>query len=109
MALTPSWRLESPIVLRPLRVINMPSAIPLPSQRARSLCVVTPCEPAPTETFIRAHIEELPAKVVLVHGWRPSIGNRPILSAPRLGAYKVWRTLAHAGLGTETTAAYLRA
>jgi colanic acid/amylovoran biosynthesis glycosyltransferase len=87
----------------------MSSRIPLPSQRARSLCVVTPCEPAPTETFIRGHIEELPARVVLVHGWRPSIGTRPILSAPRLGAYKLWRTLTHAGLGTETTAAYLQA
>ncbi len=28
---------------------------------------------------------------------------------PRLGVYKLWRTLTHAGLGTETTAAYLQA
>jgi len=73
------------------------------------VCIVTPYVPAPTETFIRAHIEDLPARVVLVHGWRPSIGDRPILSVPRLGAYKLWRTLTHAGLATETTAAYLQA
>jgi len=79
------------------------------SSRARSLCVVTPYLPSPTETFIRGHIEDLPARVVLVHGWRPSIGDQPILSGPRLAVYKLWRTLTSAGLDSETTAAYLQA
>jgi colanic acid/amylovoran biosynthesis glycosyltransferase len=75
----------------------------------RSLCVVTPYLPSATETFIRGHIEDLPARVVLVHGWRPSIGDQPILSGPRLAVYKVWRTLTRTGLDSETTAAYLQA
>ena len=79
------------------------------SPPARSLCVVTPYLPSTTETFIRDHIENLPARVVLVHGWRPTIGDQPILSGPRLAVYKVWRTLTRAGLDSETTAAYVQA
>jgi glycosyltransferase involved in cell wall biosynthesis len=74
----------------------------------RSICVVTPYLPTLTETFIRNHVENLPANVVMVHGWRPSIGDRTVLSLLRLGGYKLLRTLNGADLNRETTAAYLK-
>src|SRR4051812_33887173 len=73
-----------------------------------SICVVTPYQPSLTETFIRAHIEQLPAKVTLVHGWRPTIGHSTVLSLPVLTYYKMRRLLTGAGLERETTAAYLK-
>ncbi len=73
-----------------------------------SVCVVTPYKPSITETFISSHIERLPARVTTVHGWRPTIGDRPVLPWPRLAFYKLWRTLSGAGLERETTAAYLK-
>lgn len=74
----------------------------------RRICVVTPYVPSLTETFIRAHIEQLPAKTIVVHGWRPSIGDRTVLSLPTLMLYKAKRILTGAGLESERTAAYLR-
>jgi glycosyltransferase involved in cell wall biosynthesis len=73
-----------------------------------SLCIVTPYQPSLTETFIRAHIEQLPAEVTLVHGWRPMVGDRTILSLPVLAYYKTRRMLTGNGLNPETTAAYLK-
>lgn len=73
-----------------------------------SLCVVTPYRPALTETFIRSHIDNLPARVVTVHGWRPSIDEKPVLSRPQLALYKLWRTISRSGLERETTTAYLK-
>ncbi len=70
---------------------------------------MTPYLPSLTETFIKAHIEGLPAKVTVVHGWRPAIGDRTVLSLPNLVYYKAKRTLTGAGLQPETTAAYLKA
>ena len=75
----------------------------------RKLCVVTPYEPALTETFIRAHIEKLPANIVNVHGWRPSIGSSPVLPSWRIGVYKLLRSLSSADLKREITAAYVKA
>ena len=72
----------------------------------RRLCVVTPYVPSLTETFIRAHIEQLPAKVTVVHGWRPAIGEQTVLSLPGLFYYKARRMLTGTGLATETAAAY---
>lgn len=72
------------------------------------LCVVTPYAPSPSETFIRRHITDLPASVVLVHGWRPTVDDRVVLSLPERVAYKAWRALSGAGLERETTAAYSR-
>jgi len=74
----------------------------------RRICVVTPYLPALTETFIRAHIEHLPAKTTVVHGWRPSIEDRTVLSLPTLMLHKARRVLTGAGLESERTAAYLR-
>lgn len=74
-----------------------------------SVCLVTPYLPSVSETFIRTHAEGLPAKVSLVHGWRPMIGTEPVLSWPRRAYYKTWRTLVGGGLERETTAAYIEA
>ena len=80
----------------------------MPEKMRRNVCVVTSYVPSLTETFIRAHIEQLPATVTLVHGWRPSIGNRPVLSLPQLLYYKTRRMLFGDGLQEETLAAYLK-
>src|SRR5437773_1118817 len=73
------------------------------------LCLVCPYLPVVSETFIRGHIERLPAKVVLVHGWPPCIGNGHTLSWSMRIAHKVRRKLSRAGMAAETTAAYLAA
>lgn len=83
--------------------------IPPARRAARRLCVVTPYEPTLTETFIRAHVERLPADVMLVHGWRPRVGRRTVLSWPHIALHKAARELTGAGLGREVTAAYLKA
>jgi glycosyltransferase involved in cell wall biosynthesis len=75
----------------------------------RVVCLVAPYMPTVSETFIRGHIEQLPAKVVLVHSWPPSIGNRPVLSSPVRIAYKVRRRFSGAGAEPETTAGYIAA
>lgn len=79
--------------------------------RTPQTCVglVTPYLPSVSETFIRAHAEGLPARVVLVHGWRPMIGAEPVLSWPRRAFYKTWRLVAGGRLERETTAAYIKA
>jgi colanic acid/amylovoran biosynthesis glycosyltransferase len=74
----------------------------------KSLCIVLQNSPTLTETFIRSHLERLPARVVAVHGWRPSIGDRPVLSLPQLAFHKTLRTVARTGLESERTAAYLK-
>ena len=80
----------------------------MPENTKRKICVVTSYIPSVTETFIRVHIEQLPATVTLVHGWRPSIGNRRVLPLPLLVYYKTRRLLFGHGLQAETTAAYLK-
>lgn len=77
--------------------------------RGAVVAVVTPYEPALSETFIRAHLERLPAKTVLIAGRPPAIESRPVLSMPERAAYKMRRALLREGLGRETTAAYVRA
>ena len=74
----------------------------------RTLCIVTPYPPSLTETFIRAHAERLPIKTVIVHSWRPSIGDHTVLSLPRLVYHKLVRTLFRNDLEREKTAAYLK-
>ena len=78
-------------------------------QGLRRLCIITDYLPAPSETFIRAHIERLPAEVVLIHGWRPTVGNRRLLSFPERLVHKALRILTGRGLQLETTATYARA
>jgi glycosyltransferase involved in cell wall biosynthesis len=74
-----------------------------------TLGVVTPYIPSASETFIRAHAEGLPVRTVLIHGWRPSVGNQRVLSWPVQMAHKAWRVVTKTGLQRETTAAYLKA
>lgn len=69
---------------------------------------MTPYVPSLTETFIRAHIEELPAKVTFVHGWRPMVEDRTVLPLPQLVYHKARRVLTGAGLDLEKTAAYVK-
>jgi colanic acid/amylovoran biosynthesis glycosyltransferase len=75
----------------------------------RCISVVTPYFPAVSETFIRRHIEELPAEVVLVYGWPPSVDGRPILSLPNRALHKIRRIAFGGDLDRVTTAAYIKA
>jgi glycosyltransferase involved in cell wall biosynthesis len=72
------------------------------------ICVVTPYLPAPWETFIRGHVTDLPASALLVHGWRPTVGERPVLSVPSRVLHKAWRMLFRTGIEREVTAAYMK-
>jgi colanic acid/amylovoran biosynthesis glycosyltransferase len=76
-------------------------------EQKRNLAVVTPYVPSLTETFIRSHINQLPAKTTMIHGWRPSVGDTPILSWPKIVGFKLIRTLTGSSLNREMTAAYL--
>jgi colanic acid/amylovoran biosynthesis glycosyltransferase len=78
------------------------------ADKARTLCIVTPYPPSPTETFIRAHAQRLPARTVIVHSWRPSIGEHTVLSYPRLVYHKLERTVLRNDHEREKTAAYLK-
>ena len=80
-----------------------------PRQPENCICIVAPYLPVVSETFIRGHAERLPAKVVLVHSWPPSIGDRPVLRWPTRMVYKVRRRLLGAGTRNETKAAYVAA
>lgn len=73
------------------------------------MAIVLPYAPAPSETFITNHIAHLPARIVVVQGWRPSIDGRPVLSLPSRVLHKLRRSLAGLGLERETTAAYVKA
>jgi colanic acid/amylovoran biosynthesis glycosyltransferase len=75
----------------------------------RRLCIVVPYEPSVSETFIRAHIEKLPAKILLVHGWRPSIGSKTVLPFHNIALHKVGRALLGHNLEREITSGYMRA
>ena len=68
-----------------------------------SLCVAAPYEPALSETFIRAHLERLPARITLLHGWPLVEGGRPVLSAPRRAYHKLARKLFRQGAEREVT------
>src|SRR5262249_46580445 len=65
--------------------------------------------PSASETFIRAHIERLPADVTLIHSWRPMIQGRHVLSLPARLAHKLRRILTRNGLAAETTSSYVTA
>jgi colanic acid/amylovoran biosynthesis glycosyltransferase len=73
------------------------------------VCVVTPYLPAPSETFIRGHVEGLPARVTLVHSWPPSVGVGPVLSPPARAWHKAVGLLTGRGAREATTAGYVAA
>jgi glycosyltransferase involved in cell wall biosynthesis len=67
-----------------------------------------PYAPSYSETFLRAHVERLPAAVTLIHGWMPAVGARPLLSRPRRIAHEAWKIVSRTS-ADAVTAAYLRA
>jgi colanic acid/amylovoran biosynthesis glycosyltransferase len=73
------------------------------------VCIVTHAVPGISETFIRDHIEKLPADVTLVHGWRPIVGVRPVLPVWWRVLFKIGRLALRHDLKREITAAYARA
>ena len=81
----------------------------LPSDEPRRICIVVPYQPVVSETFIRAHIEKLPAKTLMVHGWRPSIGSKTVLPLHNIALHKIGRVLLGHGLQREVTSAYVKA
>jgi glycosyltransferase involved in cell wall biosynthesis len=83
-------------------------AYKLAAPKAPTLCIVTPYPLSPTETFIRAHAERLPARTVIVHSWRPSIGDHRVLTFPSLVLHKLERTIFRTSIEREQTAAYLK-
>src|SRR5437588_1238885 len=76
---------------------------------AVSICIVAPYLPTISETFIRAHIADLPARVTLIHGWRPAVGSKSVMSFTRRVAYKTGRMLARQSADIEITDAYVMA
>ncbi|HJX91733.1 MAG TPA: glycosyltransferase [Pyrinomonadaceae bacterium] len=74
----------------------------------RTLCIVVPYAPTATETFIKNHIQNLPANVVTVDSWRPQIDGRTVLGTPSRVFHKLLR-LAGSDLQRELTAAYGKA
>lgn len=88
--------------------VEMSGANTSKRQSRRNLAVVTPYVPSLTETFIRAHIEQLPANTTLIHGWRPSVGAQTLLSFPKRVGFKLLRTVSGESLDREMTAAYVQ-
>src|ERR1700754_3534357 len=80
-----------------------------PVEERRRICIVVPYPPVISETFIRAHIEKLPAETLMVHGWRPSIGSKAVLPLHNIVLHKVGRVLFGHGLEREITSAYVKA
>jgi colanic acid/amylovoran biosynthesis glycosyltransferase len=75
------------------------------------LLVVLPDEPSPSETFLRAHIEQLPFEVSVVAGRPPALHGQPLLSQalPARAWRKGLRVLRGQGWDAEATAAYTEA
>jgi glycosyltransferase involved in cell wall biosynthesis/protein-L-isoaspartate O-methyltransferase len=69
-----------------------------PAQERPVVCIITPNENIYSETFIRAHIEQLPAKVkVISGGWYSSFKDdgRPLLPFPLSPAVRVMLAFPH--------------
>lgn len=73
------------------------------------VCVVAPYEPSISETFIRAHVDRLAARTLLIHGWRPRIHNRSVLSSSQVVLHKIRRLALGEDLSVEITSAYVKA
>ena len=66
--------------------------------------IVTPNLPNISETFTQAHIDRLPARVVLAYGSPPRVAGRPVLSRTRRAVSKVWRIVSGTGTDSVTLA-----
>jgi glycosyltransferase involved in cell wall biosynthesis len=75
------------------------------------LLIVLPNLPSTSETFLRSHIEQLPARVSVVHGGTPQLDEGPLLSMswPARAWRKANRLLQRRGYDAEATAAYAEA
>jgi colanic acid/amylovoran biosynthesis glycosyltransferase len=75
------------------------------------LCIIQDLAPELAPPFIVAHAERLPAQTLVVHGFIPHVGNRPLLSQSFQARVwrKAWRTLRQRKWEWEHTAAYLTA
>lgn len=73
------------------------------------VCIVAPYKPALTETFIRGHVERLPAHITLLYDYPLMEDDRPVLSAPRRVYHKALRKLFRADIEREMTDAYVTA
>jgi len=62
-------------------------------------------------SFIRAHIERLPARTVVIHGFVPTIGTRPVLSDGAVARFarKAQRLIRREPWSEEITQGYLAA
>lgn len=80
-----------------------------PLTERRRVCIVVPYEPAISETFIRTHVDKLPAETLMVHGWRPNIGSKTVLPLHHIALHKIGRVLLGHGLEREVTSAYVKA
>ena len=92
--------------LSPPPLVESPEAAEKVNHPRFGQCVVivTPNLPSLSETFIRAHIERLPAQVVLAYGSPPRVGRRAVLSWPRRALYKGWRIASSAKTDSATLA-----
>jgi glycosyltransferase involved in cell wall biosynthesis len=73
------------------------------SSLQQCVVIVAPNLPSVSETFIQAHIDRLPAQVVVAHGSPPRVARRAVLSWTRRALYKGWRIVS----GTDTDSATL--
>jgi len=88
--------------------VAVPAKSDGPASRAgQPLLLVIPSDPVVSETFIVAHINRLPARVVPVSGFLPRIDGRPVLSWPERALYRAWRGISRSGTDSATRA-YLK-
>src|ERR1051325_5092985 len=71
----------------------------------QNVCIVQPDGGSGSETFIRAHIERLPAKVTVVHGHPPRVDGRLEWpqTLPMRVARKAWRAMSREVFDHQTT------
>jgi glycosyltransferase involved in cell wall biosynthesis len=77
------------------------------AESATRVCIAAPYKPALTETFIRGHVERMPARVALVYGYPLTQDERPVLSTAQRVYHKALRTLSRTGVEREMTEAYM--
>ncbi len=78
------------------------------SRKETRICIVQPNPCSPSETFLQAHADRLPGKVLVVHGGIPMIGDRYVRSRaiPVRAVRKLIRNLRGQGFDAEVTASY---
>ena len=72
-------RLRSDRVNSRLKARVTPEGVIIPDREGPVVCIISPNRGAYSETFIRAHIERLPAKIRVIYGWWRTEDDRPLL------------------------------